>query len=226
MIAETRKIRLIMELRQGGVTDADVLSAIERVPREAFVPDIFKDRAYDNAPLPIGEGQTISQPLIVGVMTQALELNKRHKVLEIGTGSGYQCAILARLCRRVYTIERIRSLYEGAMAVLQSLHVRNVTGKVGDGSKGWPEQAPFDRIIVTAAAPVYPQALAEQLVEGGILVVPVDRGGDGQDLLKIRRTAEGFEEEMLAPVRFVPLIPDRNTATAGAERQRSASGSA
>ena len=127
MIAETRKIRLIMELRQGGVTDADVLSALERVPREQFVPDIFQDRAYDNAPLPIGEGQTISQPLIVGLMTQALELNKRHKVLEIGTGSGYQTAILSRLCRRVYTIERIRPLYDGAMAVLQALNVRNVT---------------------------------------------------------------------------------------------------
>jgi protein-L-isoaspartate(D-aspartate) O-methyltransferase len=209
MIAETRKIRLIMELRQGGVTDADVLSAIERVPREAFVPDIFKDRAYDNAPLPIGEGQTISQPLIVGLMTQALELSKRHKVLEIGTGSGYQTAILARLCRRVYTIERIRPLYDGAMAVLQDLQVRNVTGKVGDGSRGWPEQAPFDRIIVTAAAPVYPQVLADQLAEGGILVVPVERGLDDQELLKIRRTPDGFSEEDLAPVRFVPLISDR-----------------
>ncbi len=209
MIAETRKIRLIMELRQGGVTDADVLSALERVPRERFVPDIFQDRAYDNAPLPIGEGQTISQPLIVGLMTQALELNKRHKVLEIGTGSGYQTAILARLCRRVYTIERIRPLYDGAMAVLQALNVRNVTGKVGDGSKGWPEQAPFDRIIVTAAAPVYPDVLADQLAEDGILVVPVDRDDDGQDLLKIRRTAGGFKEETMLPVRFVPLISGR-----------------
>ena len=136
MTADTRKIRLIMELRNGGVTDRAVLSAIETVPREIFVPPVFRDRAYENSALPIGGGQTISQPLIVGLMTQALELTKRMKVLEVGTGSGYQTAILAKVSRRVYTIERIRELLVGAEEKLAQLSLRNVTTKAGDGSKG------------------------------------------------------------------------------------------
>jgi protein-L-isoaspartate(D-aspartate) O-methyltransferase len=195
-----------MELREGGVTDPAVLRAIETVPRDAFVPEVFRDRAWENTPLPIGAGQTISQPLIVGLMTQALLVSKRHKVLEIGTGSGYQTAILARLCRRVYTIERIRELFAIAETRFAELQLHNVTTMLGDGSKGWPDQAPFDRIIVTAAAPQLPQTLLEQVGEGGILVVPVGATPDDQSLLRLRRTATGFEEENLTAVRFVPLI--------------------
>ncbi len=206
MIAETRKIRLIMELRQGGVTQTDVLTAIETTPREEFVPELFRESAYDNRPLPIGSDQTISQPLIVGLMTQALALNKRCKVLEIGTGSGYQTAILARLARRVYSVERIRELYVAAAQRIDRLGIANVTAQIGDGGLGWPEQAPFDRILVTAAADMVPEALLEQLRVGGCLVIPVGAEGGTQTLWRITRTAEGFEEEPLTSVRFVPLV--------------------
>lgn len=206
MKADTRRARLIMELRQGGVTDRDVLAAMERVPRDEFVPPPFKHRAWDNTALPIGGGQTISQPLIVGLMSQALAVTKRHKVLEIGTGSGYQTAILAKLCRRVYTIERIKELLQRAEAMFEHLHIRNVTAKLDDGSRGWPEQAPFDRIIVTAAAAKVPETLLNQLGVGGVMVVPV--GGDAADqvLVRIRRDAGGFHHEFLTGVRFVPLV--------------------
>ena len=206
MIAETRKIRLIMELRQGGVTQTDVLTAIETTPREEFVPELFRESAYDNRPLPIGSDQTISQPLIVGLMTQALALNKRCKVLEIGTGSGYQTAILARLARRVYSVERIRDLYVAAAQRFDRLGIANVTAQIGDGGLGWPEQAPFDRILVTDAADTMPQALLDQLRVGGCLVIPVGAEGGTQTLWRIVRTAEGFEEEPLTSVRFVPLV--------------------
>lgn len=209
MTADTRKIRLVMELRNGGVTDRAVLSAIETVPREAFVPPVFRDRAYENSALPIGGGQTISQPLVVGMMTQALELTKRHKVLEVGTGSGYQTAILAKLCRRVYTIERIRELLISAEDKLSQLSLRNVTTKAGDGTKGWPEQAPFDRIIVTAAAASLPELLVDQLKVGGIMVLPIGADKHDQVLLQLRRTETCTESRPLAPVRFVPLIPGR-----------------
>ncbi|MCY4396777.1 MAG: protein-L-isoaspartate(D-aspartate) O-methyltransferase [Rhodospirillaceae bacterium] len=206
MIAETRKIRLIMELRQGGVTQTDVLTAIEKTPREQFVPELFRESAYDNRALPIGSDQTISQPLIVGLMTQALTLDKRCKVLEIGTGSGYQTAILARLSRRVYSVERIRGLYVDAVRRFDGLGIGNVTAQIGDGGLGWPEQAPFDRIIVTAAADTVPEALLEQLRIGGSLVIPVGAAGGTQTLWRIRRTADGFDEEPLTSVRFVPLV--------------------
>jgi protein-L-isoaspartate(D-aspartate) O-methyltransferase len=206
MKADTRRARLIMELRQGGVTDRDVLAAMERVPRDEFVPDFFKERAWDNTALPIGAGQTISQPLIVGLMTQALTVTKRHKVLEIGTGSGYQTAILARLCRRIYTIERIRELLSAAEALFERLNIRNATTKLDDGNKGWPEQAPFDRIIVTAAAPKVPQILLNQLAVGGIMVVPVGGEGEDQVLVRIRRDETGYHHEFLTGVRFVPLV--------------------
>ena len=205
MIAETRKIRLIMELRQGGVTQTDVLTAMEKTPRELFVPELFRENAYENRPLPIGSDQTISQPLIVGLMTQALAPNKRCKVLEVGTGSGYQTAILARLSRRVYSVERIRNLYMDAVGRFDRLGIGNVTARISDGGLGWPEQAPFDRIIVTAAADSVPQALLEQLGIGGSLVIPVGAEGGTQTLWRIGRTAEGFEEEPLTSVRFVPL---------------------
>ena len=195
-----------MELRQGGVTDRDVLAAMERVPRDAFVPDFFKDRAWENTALPIGGGQTISQPLIVGLMSQALEVKKIHKVLEIGTGSGYQTAILAKLCRRVYTIERVKVLLAGAEAMFESLSIRNVTAKLDDGTRGWPEQAPFDRIIVTAAAPKVPETLLNQLGVGGVMVVPVGAEAEDQILVRIRRDEAGFHHEFLTGVRFVPLV--------------------
>ncbi len=205
MSVAARKIRLIMELRNAGVTNTAVLSAIELVPREIFLPETFQDRAYDNRALPIGLGQTISQPLVVAIMTDALELNDRMKVLEIGTGSGYQTAILARLCRRVYTIERHKPLLREAEARLETLKVRNVTTRHADGAKGWPEQAPFERIIVTAAAAEPPPRLLEQLADGGIMVVPVGGNGD-QDLVRIRRKGDAFETEHLCGVRFVPLV--------------------
>jgi protein-L-isoaspartate(D-aspartate) O-methyltransferase len=185
-----------------------VLSAIERVPREAFVAEAFQDQAYENIALPIDAGQTISQPLVVAAMTQALEVGPTHKVLEIGTGSGYQAAVLSHLCRRLYTIERHRQLMEGAERRFARLRLRNVVTKVGDGTKGWPEQAPFDRIIVTAGARDLPGALLDQLAIGGIMVIPLARGGRDQELVKVLRTAEGHREEAFMPVRFVPLIPD------------------
>jgi protein-L-isoaspartate(D-aspartate) O-methyltransferase len=201
------KIGLIMELRGQGITDTRVLSALEKLPREDFVHAGMRDRAYDNTALPIGHGQTISQPFIVAFMTERLDLGKRHNVLEIGTGSGYQTAVLARLCRRVYTVERHRELTREAEARFAALKIDNIVTRVGDGSKGWPEQAPFDRIIVTAAAADVPHALAEQLRPGGIMMVPVGSDGGDQEIVRVERTAAGFAQESLLPVRFVPLVP-------------------
>lgn len=205
MSYEASKIRLIMELRRQGIADKRVLAAIERVPRELFVPGNFDSEAYDNIPLPIGQGQTISQPFIVAYMTQALELNDRMKVLEIGAGSGYQAAVLARLCRRVCTIERFKSLLREAEERFRTMKLHNITTRHGDGYKGWPELAPFERIIVTAAAPELPQALIDQLAVGGILVAPVHIDGD-QKLIRMRRNESGVEQEILMSVRFVPLV--------------------
>ncbi len=211
MNTEPRQIRLIMELRAEGVTDAAVLGAIERTPREEFVPSQFRDRAYENTALPIGEGQTISQPLIVGLMTQALALGPRMKVLEIGTGCGYQAAVLSKLCRRVYSVERHRSLLAGTVKRLERLGYHNITAICGDGMKGWPEQAPFDRIIVTAAARGdVPEAFVEQLAPGGILVMPLGTGSSDQHIWRIRKREDGtVEREKLWAVRFVPLIGGR-----------------
>ena len=210
MTAEARKIRLLMALRRAGVTDHRVLGAIERVPREIFVPPAFQDQAYEDRALPIGMGQTISQPLVVAKMTQALELTDRHRVLEVGTGSGYQACVLARLCRRVYTIERHRPLLEEAERRFAELRLHNVTAKAGDGMRGWPELAPFERIIVTAAhtgtAP--PEALAGQLAPGGVMVIPMGDQRRNQRVVRVRRTEAGLEQEDLWPVRFVPLVPD------------------
>lgn len=204
-----RKIRLIMKLRKSGVTDTAVLAAIERVPREAFIPEMFHDQAYEDTALPIGRGQTISQPLIVAMMTQELRVNDRHKVLEIGTGSGYQASILAKLCRRVYSIERHRPLLQAATRKFDELRIRNITAKAADGMKGWKEQAPFDRIIVTAAASDEPPAaLMEQMAMGGIMIIPMGRDKSCQYIYRITRTEEGFTYEELMPVRFVPLLPN------------------
>ncbi len=203
---DARKIRLIMELRRSGIGDARVLGAIERVPRDVFVLPNFADQAYDNNALPISHGQTISQPYVVAFMTEALEVGERMRVLEIGTGSGYQAAVLSHLCRRVYTVERYRSLLREAETRLSELGLHNVTTRHGDGMEGWSEQAPFDRIIVTAAAEEVPRALLDQLAEDGVMVVPVGREGWSQEVLRLRRTAAGFESEDLLPVRFVPLV--------------------
>lgn len=201
-----RKIRLVMELRQGGITDTKVLSAMERLPREQFVSDVFSDQAYENTALPIAHGQTISQPFVVAFMTQALKLGPRMKVLEIGTGSGYQTAVLAQMCRRVYTIERYPSLLKEAEQRFAELNISNITAIAADGNRGWPEQAPFPRIIVTAAAPEIPPALIEQLDVGGIMVVPVG-GQSQQDILLVEKTETGVDVEKILPVRFVPLVP-------------------
>lgn len=203
---EARKIRLIMELRRSGITDTRVLSAIERVPREAFVPEPFKDQAYENTALPIKLGQTISQPLVVASMSQALNVGERMKVLEIGTGSGYQAAVLAKLCRRLYTIERHGPLLAGAEQMFRDLRLHNITAIVADGSRGWPEQAPFDRIMVTAAAETIPEKLVDQLAEGGVMVLPLGAQGGEQDLLRVTKIDGAIKEEKLFPVRFVPLV--------------------
>ena len=206
MTVAARKIRLIMRLRRAGISDTNVLSAIERIPREAFVPDSFQDQAYEDRTLPIGHGQTLSQPRVVALMTQALEIDRRIKVLEIGTGSGYQAAVLSRLCRRLYTIECHRELQRAAERRFQELRLHNITARLGDGAKGWPEQAPFARIMVTAAAAGIPESLVDQLAPGGIMVVPVGRPGADQILLRVTRNEDGFHEEVLCGVRFVPLL--------------------
>ena len=206
MKTDARKAGLLSELRAGGVTDKRVLAAIEKIPRENFLAPPFRDKAYDNVALPIGFQQTISQPLVVGLMTQALELTDRMKVLEIGTGSGYQTAVLSKIARRVYTIERHAGLAKEADKRLAALRVTNVTARTGDGSLGWKEQAPFQRIMVTAAAADIPPVLIAQLALGGIMVVPIGADDPMQHLVRVRRTDAGVETEDLGPVRFVPLI--------------------
>lgn len=199
------RIRLLMKLRTSGISDTRVLSAIESIPREIFVPDAFRDKAYEDTALPIDLGQTISQPSIVAWMTCALQVGDRMRVLEIGTGSGYQAAVLAKLCRMVYTVERHRDLLRVAEQRFKRLNFSNIMTQVGDGSKGWKLAAPFDRIIVTAAAHSVPATLLDQLAEGGIMVIPV--GSDTEQiLLRIEKTPEGFKQQHLMSVRFVPLI--------------------
>ncbi len=208
MNLDANRIRLIMELRRQGITDAEVLGAIERVPREEFVPEAFKDQAYENTALPIGNGQTISQPVIVAFMTEKLELTRRMKVLEIGTGSGYQAAVLARLCRRLYSIERHEALLRSAENKFRALRINNIMAITGDGTKGWPRQAPFDRIIVTAGASrEVPPILLQQLSSDGILIAPIGVSGRDQHLYRFRYGEDGsLNREKLWPVRFVPLL--------------------
>ena len=202
---QQEKVRLTMTLRGLGVVESDVLSAIEQVPREFFVPAALRDHAYENASLPIALEQTISQPYIVARMTAALQLTGRERVLEIGTGSGYQAAILSLLCRRVYSIERLRPLLVEAETQFRKLRITNITTKVGDGARGWPEGAPFDRIILTCAPATIPEALLNQLKTGGIMVAPEGRDRS-QTLVTVRRTETGYEKEELLPVKFVPLV--------------------
>ena len=203
------KIRLIMRLRKQGITDMRTLGAIEQVPREAFVDKEFMAHAYDDHALPIAMEQTISMPSVVAMMTQALDVKPTHSVLEIGTGSGYQDAVLAKLCRRVHTIERHPQLAEIARGRFESLKLRNITTHVGDGSKGWVHSAPYERIIVTCAADEIPHTLLHQLAVGGVMIVPVGPHVASQQLLKLTRTSdEEVRKEVLAPVRFVPLVAD------------------
>ena len=200
------KMQFLFALRSKGVTDARVLTAMERVDRAMFVKGIFSDRAYEDMPLPIASGQTISQPSVVGIMTQALNVTSRDKVLEVGTGSGYQAAILSHLARRVYTIDRYRRLVTDAKAIFERLDLTNVIPFVGDGSFGLPDQAPFDRILVTAAAEDPPGPLLAQLRVGGIMVLPVGQSDAVQSLIRVTRTEDGFDYDELRPVRFVPLV--------------------
>ncbi len=201
-----RQMQFVFALRSRGVTNKDVLKAMETVPRAQFLEGIFEERAYEDVPLPISCGQTISQPTVVGLMTQALEVTNRCKVLEIGTGSGYQAAILSRLARRVYTVERHNRLARRAKEMLPMHGFHNVTVIHGDGSLGLPEQAPFDRIIVTAAAEDPPQTLLDQLRIGGIMVLPVGQSYAVQTLIKIVRSESGLDYIDLGQVRFVPLV--------------------
>ena len=203
------QIGLIMQLRRRGIRDANVLRAMERIPREVFVDDAFSEYAYQDIALPIDCGQTISQPYVVAYMTEKLDLKPIHKVLEIGTGSGYQAAILSQLCRRVYSIERWRELQKAAEARLAKLKITNVTTIIGDGWLGWPPQAPFDRIIVTAAGLDAPAALLDQLKDGGRMIIPLGETRDTQHLVQIDKTPEGLVETPLLPVRFVPLVHGR-----------------
>jgi protein-L-isoaspartate(D-aspartate) O-methyltransferase len=196
------------QIKSRGISDSRVLRAMENVPRHLFIDEGLIDQAYNDSPLPIGEKQTISQPYIVALMTQALELNGKERVLEIGTGSGYQTAILASLAERVFSIERIAPLAVKARKILDRLNYYNVAIRVGDGSYGWKEEAPFDAIITTAAAPEIPQYLVEQLAVGGRLVVPIG-GRDVQTLYKLTRLIENPQEirkEDLGGCRFVSLI--------------------
>lgn len=201
-----RKMQFLFALRSKGVTDARVLTAMEKVDRAMFVKGIFADRAYEDMPLPIGAGQTISQPSVVGLMTQALKVTERDKVLEVGTGSGYQAAILAHLARRVYTIDRFKRLVSDARTIFETLDLTRITAMTGDGSFGIPEQAPFDRILVTAAAEDPPGPLLAQLRVGGIMVLPVGQSDAVQSLIRVTRTEDGFDYDELRPVRFVPLV--------------------
>jgi len=209
MASAQDQIGLIMQLRRRGIRDTRVLRAIEQVPRELFVDEAFADHAYQDIALPIECGQTISQPFVVAFMTERLELDPRYKVLEIGTGSGYQAAVLSHLCRRVYTVERWRELQKAAEQRLAQLKINNVTTIIGDGWLGWPPQAPFDRIIVTAAALDAPAALLDQLKEGGRMIIPLGETRDAQSLVQIDKTEEGLVETPLLPVRFVPLVHGR-----------------
>ncbi len=195
-------VRTQIEAR--GIADPRVLEALRRVPRDRFVPDDLARESYGDRPLPIGQGQTISQPYIVALMTEAARIAPDHVVLEIGTGSGYQAAVLGEVSGHVYTIEVVPELAERSSALLRELGYENVTVRHGDGYAGWPEHAPFDAIVVTAAPPEVPDALRQQLKVGGRLVVPV--GTAWQELMVIERTAEGFSERSLLPVRFVPMV--------------------
>ena len=202
---DVRKIRLTLELRDSGISNSDVLSAIEKTPREIFIPNNFRNQAYENIALPIGDGQTISQPYIVALMTQSLDLSDKHKVLELGTGSGYQSSILSLLTRRVYTIERIKSLLVTAENNFKKLKLTNIVTKHGDGNLGWIEQIPFDRIIFTAATKNIPDEFFSHIKEKGIIIAPIINGSK-QVLKKYTKINNTINEVSIADVLFVPNL--------------------
>ena len=206
---DEKKMQFILSVRSKGVLDDNVLKAIESLNREHFLKGVFAQRAYEDTPLPIECGQTISKPSVVGIMTQALKVTTRDKILEIGTGSGYQTAILSKLARRVYSVERFKPLYDEARLIFKKLNLNNITPIWGDGSQGIVEQQPFDRIIVTAAAEDPPPILLNQLKVGGIMIIPVGQSDEIQKLIKVERTESNFKYEDLCDVRFVPLLEGR-----------------
>jgi len=201
------RMQFLLALRKRGITDSTVLRAMDEVPREHFVENVFADNAYADQALPIACGQTISQPYVVAYMTELLGVQADHWVLEIGTGSGYQAAVLSRLAREVVTVERYRTLAEAARARLATLGYRNVEVRVGDGLAGVPERAPYDRIMVTAAAETVPEALVQQLAAGGVMVLPLGPHSGTQQLVKLTKGEQGIKQEELIGVRFVPLLP-------------------
>jgi protein-L-isoaspartate(D-aspartate) O-methyltransferase len=206
---DEEKMQFILSIRSKGVVDSNVLKALESLNREHFLKGVFAQRAYEDTPLPIDCGQTISKPSVVGIMTQALKITTRDKILEIGTGSGYQTAILSKLARRVYSVERYKPLYDEARQIFKKLNLNNITPIWGDGSQGIVEQQPFDRIIVTAAAEDPPPILLNQLKVGGIMIIPVGQSDEIQKLIKVERTEANFKYEDLCDVRFVPLLEGR-----------------
>lgn len=201
---EERKNMVEFQIQKRGIKDRKVLEAMLKVPRHLFVPEQMKELAYGDEPLPIGEGQTISQPYIVAYMTEALKLTGNERVLEIGTGSGYQTAILAEIVKEVYTVEVIPELSRRAQKVLAELGYNNIKFLIGDGTRGWPEHAPYDAILVSAAPATVPRTLVDQLKINGRMIIPV--GTDFQELMLVRRKKDGWEEERLIGVRFVPLV--------------------
>ena len=208
--AAERKMQFLFALRSKGVTDTRVLTAMERIDRGDFVRGLFSGRAYEDMPLPISCGQTISQPSVVALMTQALNVQPRDKVLEVGTGSGYQAAILSQLARRVYTVERYRRLVRDAQKTFEKLGLTNVTAIAADGSHGLPEQAPFDRIIVGGSCDVVPDHLEDQLAEGGSLILPLGPPGKPQQLTRVTRKDGATTREQLGEIRIAPLVKGRS----------------
>ena len=202
---DVKKIRLILELREAGISDSKILSAIEKVPREKFIPENFRNQAYDNLALPIGDNQTVSQPFVVAKMTQLLEVEQNHKVLEIGTGSGYQSAVLSKLVRRVYTIERIKNLLTKAENIFQELKISNIVSKYADGNLGWKEQIPFDRIIITAATSKISKEITSQIIEGGLIVSPMIKNNK-QIIIKYTKINNILKSEIFDEVLFVPNL--------------------
>jgi len=201
------RMQFLLSLRQRGIMDAAVLCALDEVPREYFVENRLTERAYADQALPIDCGQTISQPYVVAYMTEQLEVKPQHRVLEVGTGSGYQAAVLSRLAREVISVERYRTLAEAARGRLTTLGYDNIEVVVGDGLAGVPARAPYDRIMVTAAAESVPDALVDQLATGGVMVLPLGPHAGTQRLVKLTKTADGLQREDLIAVRFVPLLP-------------------
>ena len=202
---DVRKIRLILKLRESGIANSEVLSALETIPREKFIPENYRNQAYENIALPIGENQTISQPYVVAKMTELLEVNNNHKVLEIGTGSGYQCAILSKLARRIYTIERIKNLHEKASKIFNELQLTNIVSKHEDGNNGWMEQIPFDRIIFTAATKNITNRIFSHIKDNGIIVCPIIRDNK-QVIIKYKRKNDKLTSEEFDDVLFVPNL--------------------